>query len=378
MRGASAWTRRCLRQADEVVLVAQAGSDGARRNGEVASGADGAVSQARRRWCCSIPTVAGCRRGQRWFEGRNIKQHFHIRLDTEADFQRLRAAWGCRDRAGTRRRGARGLAHVGVIRALLEAKVHIGSIGGTSMGAVIASLAAMGRDFKQMIEINRDAWMRRKPHTEYGPPIISLVRSRRLDKMAQHIWGDACIEVLWLNFFCVSCNLSASEMQIHERGPCGSRSGKRLAARSVRPVLDKGSILVDGGIVNNLPGDIMRERSCRKVIVVDVGSDREFTFKFPEIPSPWKFLRSRILPFSKRIEVPNIADVLMRTTDVGSSQKTREVKKDADLCLRPPIDGYGVLEFESLDEIADVGYRYAKEKLAALRSDKSLEDLFSS
>ena len=75
--------------------------------------------------------------------------------------------------------------------------------------------------------------------------------------------------------------------------------------------------------------------------------------------------------------IPSIADVLIRTTDVSSSQKTREVKKNADLCLRPPIDGYGVLEFELLDEIADVGYRYAKDTLAALRSDKSFEDLFA-
>ena len=67
----------------------------------------------------------------------------------------------------------------------------------------------------------------------------------------------------------------------------------------------------------------------------------------------------------------------MRTTDVASSEKTREVKKDADLYLRPPIDGYGTLEFELLEEIADVGYRYAKEKIATLRSDKSLADLFS-
>jgi NTE family protein/lysophospholipid hydrolase len=344
-------------------------------------GADGAVSQARRTLVLLHPDGSRLPSGTaRWFEGRNIKQHFHIRLDTEADFQRVaRCLGGVATGLVLGGGGARGLAHVGVIRALLEAKVPIDMIGGTSMGAVIASLAAMGRDWKQMIEINRDAWMRRKPHTEYGPPIISLVRSRRLDKMAQHIWGDACIEDLWLNFFCVSCNLSASEMQIHERGSLWKsiRASASLPGVFV-PVLDKGSILVDGGIVNNLPGDIMRERSCRRVLVVDVGSDREFTFKFPEIPSPWKFLRSRILPFTKRIEVPNIADVLMRTTDVGSSQKTREVKKDADLCLRPPIDGYGVLEFESLDEIADVGYRYAKEKLAALRSDKSLEDLFPS
>ncbi|WP_410971967.1 hypothetical protein, partial [Salmonella sp. SAL4445] len=75
---------------------------------------------------------------------------------------------------------------------------------------------------------------------------------------------------------------------------------------------------------------------------------------------------------------PSIADVLIRATDVSSSQKTREVKRNADLCLRPPIDGYGVLAFELLDEIVDVGYRYGKDKLAELRSEKSLEDLFSS
>ena len=68
--------------------------------------------------------------------------------------------------------------------------------------------------------------------------------------------------------------------------------------------------------------------------------------------------------------------MLIRTTDVASSQKTREVKKDADVCLRPPIDRYGVLEFELLDEIADVGYRYATERLNALRSDPTFADLF--
>ncbi|MEO8157902.1 MAG: hypothetical protein ABI648_08910, partial [Betaproteobacteria bacterium] len=76
------------------------------------------------------------------------------------------------------------------------------------------------------------------------------------------------------------------------------------------------------------------------------------------------------------IDMPHIVDVLIRTTDVSSSQKTREVKKNADVCLRPPIDDYGVLQFEALDEIADVGYRYAKGKIEELRADKSLAGIF--
>ena len=64
------------------------------------------------------------------------------------------------------------------------------------------------------------------------------------------------------------------------------------------PVLSDGNILVDGGLVNNLPGDVMRSRAYRTLIVIDVGSEHEFTFKLPEFPSPWQFLRSRILPFA--------------------------------------------------------------------------------
>jgi NTE family protein/lysophospholipid hydrolase len=380
--GATAWTRRCLRQADEIILVARAGSEPARSEVEdLLFGNDRAASHARQTLILLHPDGGRLPSGTaRWFAGRSIEQHFHIRLDTEADFQRVaRCIAGVAIGLVLGGGGARGLAHVGVLRALREANVPIDMIGGTSMGAVIASLAAMDRDWKQMLEINRDAWLHRKPHKEYAPPVISLIRSRRLDRMAQHIWGDLNIEDLWLNFFCVSCNLSTTEMLVHDRGALWKsiRASASLPGVFV-PVLDNGSILVDGGIVNNLPGDIMRGRSCHRLLVVDVGSEREFVFKFPEIPSPWKFLSSRLLPFTQRVEVPLMADVLIRTTDVSSGQKTREVKQDADLCLRPPIDDYGVLEFELLDEIAEVGYRYAKDRLAAIRSDASFKDLFLS
>jgi len=115
----------------------------------------------------------------------------------------------------------------------------------------------------------------------------------------------------------------------------------------------------------------MRDRSARSVVVVDVGSEQEFVFSLQEFPSPWEYLRSQLWPSTKRIQVPHIVDVLIRTTDVSSSQKTREVKKSADLCLRPPIERYGVLQFELLDEIAEVGYRYAVQELERMRREKA-------
>ncbi len=376
----SLWTRRCLRQADEILLVAAAGSDVALNAVEKALlGTGDGISKARQSLVLLHADGSRLPSGTSlWFANRNVPRNFHIRLDREDDFGRVArclgdVAVGLVLGGG----GARGLAHIGVVRALREAGVPIDMIGGTSMGAVMASLVAMDQDWRQMLETNREAWLHSKPHKEYSLPFISLIRSRRLDSMAKKIWGGIDIEDLWLNFFCISCNLSTTATMIHERGPLWKaiRASASLPGVFV-PVLSDGHILVDGGLVNNLPGDVMRERACRTLIVVDVGSEHEFTFSLPEFPSPWQFLRSRILPFAARIEVPHIVDVLMRTTDVSSSQKTRDVKRNADVCLRPPIDAYGVLQFESLDEIAEVGYRYAKAKIEELRGEQSLAGLF--
>jgi len=379
--GATAWTRRCLRQADEVVLVADAASDPTPDDTErLLFGADGAPSRARCTLVLLHPDSSRMPAGTaRWFTGRSVHRHFHVRLDSDSDFRRVaRCVAGVATGIVFGGGGARGLAHVGVIRALREANVAMDMIGGTSMGAVMAGLAGMELDWKQILEVNREAWLKQKPHKEYGPPVISLIRSRRLDRVAHQIWGELDIEDLWLNFFCISCNLSTSEMRVHERGLLWKAIRASAALPGVFvPVLDRGFVLVDGGVVNNLPGDVMRERSCRRVVVVDVGSEREFMYALPEVPSPWAFLRSRLLPFAKPVQVFNIGDIMLRTTDVASSQRTREVKKDADLCLRPPIDRYGVLDFEAVDEIVDIGYRYGIQTLSALRDDPSFRELFS-
>jgi predicted acylesterase/phospholipase RssA/CRP-like cAMP-binding protein len=376
----SLWTQRCLRQADEILLVAEAGSDPALSVVEkTLLGADDRISKARQSLILLHSDGRRLPSGtSRWFAGRGIQRHFHIRLDREDDFDRAaRCLGGVAIGLVFGGGGARGLAHIGVIRALREAGVSIDMIGGTSMGAVIGAALGMGFEWKEILEISRNGWLRHKPHKEYTLPFISLIRTRVLDRWAKEIYGETDIEDLWLNFFCVSCNLTTSETAILERGSLwrAVRASSALPGVFV-PVLNQGNVFVDGAIVNNLPGDIMRKRSCRTVIVIDVGSAHTFAFNITEFPSPWRFLWNRMLPVARRIEIPNIGAVLMRTTEVGSNAKTNEVKKDADLCLRPPIDEYGVLEFEAIDRIVDVGYRYAKEKLEALRGDAALGGIF--
>ncbi len=375
----SGWTLRCLRQADEILLVANAACDPQPHGVEKALLGDGAVSKARQtlvllhRDGSRLPSATA-----RWLAARHVQRHFHMRLDREDDFPRVArclagAAIGVVFGGG----GARGLAHIGVIRALREAGVPIDMIGGTSMGAVIAGALGMGLEWNDILEISRTGWLKHKPHKEYTLPFISLIRTRVLDRWAKEVYGDTDIEDMWLNYYCVSCNLTTSETVVFERGPLWKavRASASLPGVFV-PVLRDGNVFVDGAIVNNLPGDIMRRRSCQKVIVIDVGSETTFAFQLVEFPSPWQFLWASVLPFASRLDAPNIAAVLMRTTEVSSTQKTNEVKRDADLCLRPPIDKYGVLEFESIDQIVEAGYRYAQQKLEELRSGRTLPQLF--
>jgi NTE family protein/lysophospholipid hydrolase len=113
--------------------------------------------------------------------------------------------------------GARGFAHIGVIRAIEEAGIPIDMICGVSMGAVIAGQYALGCGWESMVRMNK---------TEIGAslgadltlPLISLSSGRRFRRALKSFFAKTDIEDLWLNYFCVSCNLSTSELMIHRRG----------------------------------------------------------------------------------------------------------------------------------------------------------------
>jgi len=171
------------------------------------------------------------------------------------------------------------------------------------------------------------------------------------------------IEDLWTNFFCVSCNLTTLEMVIHRQGHLGNAIRASGAIPGIlEPVLDNRNLLIDGGILNVLPGDIMRQ-FCNTVIVVDVAGDMDLTVNYDNLPSPWKVLQHRILPFKQNIKIPSIFDILTASMLLSSLQKWKIVKEDADLYLRPPVGQFGLLEAKAYKELVTIGYEYAKEEI---------------
>ena len=271
--------------------------------------------------------------------------------------------------------GARGFAHIGVIRALEEARIPIDMICGVSMGAIIAGQYAMGWDWPTMIRSNKRLLADKRLNTDLALPLFSLSSGRRFRSALKTFFGEIEIEDLWLSYFCTSCNLSSSQLVVHRRGRLWwSVNASNAIPGLLPPVLHGGQLLIDGGVLNNHPGDLLKEVCGGPVIVSMVSPRKDLAMdeSFTEMPSAWRVLRSRLNPFEKTIRVPGIPATMMRTMWVASERKSREVEQDAEFCLHPPVDRFRLDDRSKIEEIAEVGYEYTRREIRTWKENNRL------
>ena len=321
---AAPWTERCVRQADLVLLVADATADpepGEMETGLLANVAKAGPLPTALLLLHPTETVAPTATA-RWLEGRQLVAHYHLGQGRRGDVGRVarlltRNAVGVVLGGG----GARGAAHIGVLRALRASGIPIDVIGGTSAGGGIAAQYAMGMDDDTILETNIDGFVRHNPFRSLTLPVISVIDRKKMDALARKTYGDLQIEDLWIDLFCVSCNLTKGAAEIHRRGPLWKavRATSSLPGIAV-PVVQDGEVLVDGGVVDNLPGLIMRRFMGGKIVAVDVCPDEGMTvdINYDDIPNGWQLLWNHLNPFGKTFRFTMISSVLQRTVAVGS------------------------------------------------------------
>ncbi|MGD2087549.1 MAG: cyclic nucleotide-binding domain-containing protein [Candidatus Aminicenantes bacterium] len=372
---ATSWTKRCLSRADLVILLAPAHASPTpgKIEHELLEEKHNPITEPKKVLILVhpndtlLPTATN-----KWLAERDIQEHYHVKLDNKQDFLRLARILSHRA-VGLALGGgaAKGIAHIGVIRALREAGIPIDIVAGSSMGAIIGALYAMGNDYHTMLEMCQKLFVDINPFTDYTLPIISMMRGRKLERMGKLAYGDCDIEDLWINFICVSSNLTTSRLKLHRQGLLRDAVRASSAIPGVlAPVFHQGEVYVDGGVINSLPGDIIGQQSSR-VIVVEVIPNLGLSVKTDQVPSPWKILWSKLLPFKKSIKVPNILEIMFSTVMTGSSMAAKSVKSSATLCLSPPLEEIGFLDFKKMDKAAEIGYNYTKQRLEQI-DDKNL------
>ena len=366
----SDWTSRCVRQADRILLVGRAELDpgpGAIeteiRQLRVAGRQDLVLLQPESR-----PHPTGT---AKWLEARSVETHHHVRLHRDADIARLvRRLTGRSLGLVLGGGGARGWAHIGVIRALEEVGLHADLVGGTSMGALMAAGYVQGMDPDVLIDIGKRFGSPRKLF-DYTIPLISLFTGKKLTHLLHTTCGDVHIEDLWCPFFSVSSSLTRARSVVHRQGPLWKAVRASISIPGVfAPLVDAGELLVDGGLTNELPVDVMCELvEGGTVIASTVAPERELAapYAWGSSISGWTVLRRRLNPFTETPRPPSILEILSRSKEISNVYQRRMQLSLADLVIASPVGQFAGMDFRPVEAIAEVGYQAGRQAIEAWR-----------
>jgi NTE family protein len=362
--GDSPWTRFAIRQSDIVLMVADAGGEPAAVMWEPEENTANIVSVGRKALILLQDNRLNISHTRRWLEGRQLNFHLHMEKGRERDVQRaVRLVTGKATGLVIGGGAARGLAALGVFKALVEAGIDIDWVGGTSIGAIMAGVVAAGLDPEQAIEIARLSFKIGKPFGDFTLPVISLLRGNRVKRLLNQCL-DYQIEDLPLPYFCVSTNLGRGIKNIHEKGSLVNAVRASAAMPGVLPpAVVNGELAVDGAVLNNLPVDIMQQKPVGRIIAIDFSAPVPSKVDYEETPSPWAILRGRWLPFSRRYRVPGLSSIILKSTEAGTQEQVRRNGAMADLLIDPQVRRFGMTDVKSFEPIVQAGYDRARELL---------------
>lgn len=267
--------------------------------------------------------------------------------------------------------GARGLAHIGIIRSLEEAGIPIDIVGGTSIGAFVGALYAWDADMVPLFGRAKKFAGRMGSMWRFALdltyPSASYTTGHEFNRGIFKTFGRAQMEDFWLEFYCNTTNISHYRPEMHTSGYVWRyvRASMSLAGL-VPPLCDEGSLLVDGGYLDNLTVSAMRARGASLIFAVDVGAlDDNTPQAYGDSLSGFWAAINRWNPFSTTANPPTLSEVQARLAYVGSVDALERAKRAPGVrYMRPPVEMYGTLDFGRFEELVEIGARFGREYLA--------------
>ncbi|RAV29519.1 patatin-like phospholipase family protein [Sinomicrobium soli] len=272
--------------------------------------------------------------------------------------------------------GAKGLAHIGVLKAIEEAGVRIDYIGGTSMGGIIGALYASGYraeqldsifhvvDFSELIQDNlpRSArtFYEKENYERYALTLpfdrfrVSFPRAlskgqniyNLLVKLLYHVNDVEDFSKLPIPFFCIATNVETGEAVKLDKGYLPEAILASGAFPSLfNPVDIDGNVLIDGGVVNNYPIRELRKLGADKIIGVDVQD-----------------------PLADRDQLSSAMDILFQINNYRTVNDMKLKREETDVYIKPDIKGFSVVSFDKGPVIIANGEEAGREHIAELEA----------
>ncbi|ROO30572.1 hypothetical protein SAOR_00385 [Salinisphaera orenii MK-B5] len=360
-----AWTRRCLRQADRILVVASAdqrpfvsrnlawlGEQNLRAPRELALLHDGDARYS----------------GLAWRE--RVGADIHHRVERTlpprdiARLARLVSGRGvCLVLGGG---GARGFAHVGLVRALQERGIPIDAVGGTSMGAMVAALVAMGYDAHELLARLRATFVTGKFLNDYSLSRISLISAQKFHRQLRVLFGERRIEDLDIPFYCLSTNLTRGTPMVHDSGALATWVGASMAVPGIAPpIVHQGDLLVDGGLLSAIPFEPMAAFGRGRIIVSDVSREPNLRVDTAEDAQT-----TSLLSVGAAARHLNMFKILFHTATLTSERESRDIDSRADLVLHMPVSDVSMFDWDEMDEVVYRAYHHADQMLDEWLADR--------
>jgi NTE family protein len=369
----SAWTSRCVRGADRLLVVADATGRSQLHPVEraLAEAAGGILPRQD-----LVLLQAGAPRGTAaWLAQRAVGAHHHLRAGSTDDFARMvRRLTGQALGLALGGGGARGLAHLGVLRALAEAELAVDAVGGSSVGAMVGALFAVGHSAEEIYAAMTGVSMSvRDPALLVG----ALLSGHATYAFLRRELGDTQIEDLPLPFVCATANLTRAGVHVHATGDLATAVLASNSAPGIfPPVSYRGELHVDGGLLDNVPVDAVAPLVEEgPVVAVDVVPNTELraTADYPPGTPGYAVVWNRLNPLVPTVPRPGLQEVLSRVIEVAGAHQARGGRlRPSDLYLHPPVEGFSFTESKRTRELVEVGYRHARERIVEWKRSREL------
>ena len=281
---------------------------------------------------------------------------------------------------------ARGLAHIGVLRAIEEAGIKVDLVAGTSIGAVVGAVYAAGKIGGLADRFRAFDWRQIAGLLDPVLPRSGLIDGQRIADFVRAHVAAANIEDLPIPFRAVAtCIMSGEEVACASGDLIDAVRASISVPGIFTPVRSNGRILVDGGLVNPVPVSVVRAMGAGLVIAVDLNHDivasrvsrpdsnSQGTFHTQAMARLMASLRTNpgLAQFEAWLHkepepLPGIFDVLLSSIYIMQARMTQaSLRQDKpDILIRPPLGAVRFMEFDRAEEIIEIGYRSAAQQLA--------------
>lgn len=242
---------------------------------------------------------------------------------------------------------ARGFAHIGVIRALEREKVPIDVIVGTSVGSLIGAIYAADRN---SFDLEWTAFLLEKDSIfDFGlMSAITGMGAAKGDKLEEFVRAKvpiANIEDLRIPFAAVATDLNRGTRVVLDKGSVARAVRASSAIPGVfPPVLHQDKLLVDGGVIDNVPVSVAREKDVDLVIAVDIGQ--------------------QVINYN----ITNVLDVMLQSISIMAAENAKVRKKEADVLIAPKIGDVGMIDFSQKKRCMQAGIDATEAAMPEIRA----------